>query len=320
MISLRPVDTTNYRECIELSVAPEQQGFVASNLQSLADAYVWREAAEPFAVYADDELVGFALLFPFAGDVDDDAIPEPGTERGMILVRLMIDARFQGRGHGRDGLEAIIELVRDRGLLAVRLSVLPGQRSQTPLGNPSVSSSICADSVSEIPLCVLGRRGRDIMDQPELIAGLRARPRLGGDLLEVGILDDLGRDERRGHQHPHGLVGLVREPMGAVGPAREVGRVPFRELARAVAGAQRRPAAQHHEVLLRAVVEVERQPVPRPELVDGRAQLVATRQPFGAGAAARPVLALVPRVRPDVVVAHGRILEALRPRGAQRES
>jgi GNAT superfamily N-acetyltransferase len=102
MISLRPVDTNNYRECIELSVAPEQQGFVASNLQSLADAYVWREAAEPYAVYSDDEMVGFALLFPFAGDVDDDSIPEPGTERGMVLVRLMIDGRFQGRGYGRD--------------------------------------------------------------------------------------------------------------------------------------------------------------------------------------------------------------------------
>jgi diamine N-acetyltransferase len=86
---------------------------------------VWRPAAEPFAVYSDDELVGFALLFPFAGDVDDESIPEPGTERGMVLVRLMIDRRFQGRGYGRDALEAIVENVRDRGLPTVRLSVVP---------------------------------------------------------------------------------------------------------------------------------------------------------------------------------------------------
>jgi diamine N-acetyltransferase len=125
MISLRPVDSTNYRECIELSVAPEQQGFVASNVQSLADAYIYRPAAEPYGVYSDDELVGFALLFPFAGDVDDESIPEPGTERGMILVRLMIDARFQGRGYGRDALEAILDNVRVRGLPTVRLSVVP---------------------------------------------------------------------------------------------------------------------------------------------------------------------------------------------------
>jgi diamine N-acetyltransferase len=124
VISLRPVDSTNYRELIDLSVAPEQQGFVASNVRSLAEAYVWREGAEPYAVYADDEIVGFALLFPF-GDVEYPAIPEPGTELGMVLVRLMIDARFQGRGYGREALEAIVENVRDRGLPTVRLSVVP---------------------------------------------------------------------------------------------------------------------------------------------------------------------------------------------------
>jgi diamine N-acetyltransferase len=124
MISLRPIDSSNYRECIELSVAPDQQRFVASNLHSLADAYVWREAAEPYAVYSGDEMVGFALLFPLA-DGAEDSIPEPGTERGYILVRLMIDDRFQGRGYGRAALDAIAELVRDRGLPTLRLSVVP---------------------------------------------------------------------------------------------------------------------------------------------------------------------------------------------------
>jgi diamine N-acetyltransferase len=125
MISLRPVDASNYEECIALSVAPDQQRFVASNLQSLADAYVWREAAEPYAVYADDEMVGFGLLFPFAGGVADDSVPEPGTERGYIIVRLMVDERFQGRGYGRAALDAIVNLVRARGLRELRLSVAP---------------------------------------------------------------------------------------------------------------------------------------------------------------------------------------------------
>jgi diamine N-acetyltransferase len=70
-------------------------------------------------------MVGFALLFPFADGVDEDAMPEPGTESGLILVRLMIDDRFQGRGYGRAALDAIVELVRDRGLPIVRLSVVP---------------------------------------------------------------------------------------------------------------------------------------------------------------------------------------------------
>jgi diamine N-acetyltransferase len=112
-IALRPVDSSNYRECIELRVAPDQERFVASNLQSLADAYVWRDGAEPYAVYSDDEMIGFALLFPL----------EEG--RGFTLVRLMIDRRFQGRGYGRGALEAIVELVRSRELATIRLSVVP---------------------------------------------------------------------------------------------------------------------------------------------------------------------------------------------------
>jgi diamine N-acetyltransferase len=125
MITLRPIDSSNYRECIELSVAPDQERFVASNQQSLAEAYVWREAAEPLAVYSDDEMVGFGLLFPL-GDADaDDSVPEPDALRGYILVRLMIDGRFQGHGYGRAALDAIIEIVRARKLATIRLSVVP---------------------------------------------------------------------------------------------------------------------------------------------------------------------------------------------------
>jgi diamine N-acetyltransferase len=125
MISLRPVTSSNHREVIELTVAPDQRGFVASNVQSLADAYVWRDAAEPYAVYADDELVGFALLYPLAEGASEDTLPPDATLRGYILVRLMIDARFQGRGYGRAALDAIVETVRGRGLGTVRLSVVP---------------------------------------------------------------------------------------------------------------------------------------------------------------------------------------------------
>ena len=125
MISLRPIDSSNYRECIELSVAPDQQRFVASNVQSLADAYVWREAPSRTPSTRTTKWWASRCFFPAPDGGDDDSIPEPGTERGLILVRLMIDDRFQGRGAGRAALEAIVDLVRGRGLGTVRLSVVP---------------------------------------------------------------------------------------------------------------------------------------------------------------------------------------------------
>ena len=124
-VSLRPVDQANYRDCISLSVAAGQERFVASNVQSLADAYVWRDAAEPYAVYADDEPVGFALLYPLVEDEDVYPLPADAEVHGLVLVRLMVDARFQGRGYGRNALEAVVALTRERGLDRLRLSVVP---------------------------------------------------------------------------------------------------------------------------------------------------------------------------------------------------
>jgi diamine N-acetyltransferase len=124
-VSLRAVDSGNYRECIALTVAPDQERFVASNVMSLAESYVWRDGAEPYAVYSDDQVVGFALLFPLGEGEPDDSVPHPDTIRGFVLVRLMIDRRFQGHGLGRAALDAIVELIRSRGLQTIRLSVVP---------------------------------------------------------------------------------------------------------------------------------------------------------------------------------------------------
>jgi diamine N-acetyltransferase len=70
-------------------------------------------------------MVGFAMLFPLAGDVPRHPVPPDATLRGYVLVRLMIDARFQGHGYGRDALDAIVETVRERGLATIRLTVIP---------------------------------------------------------------------------------------------------------------------------------------------------------------------------------------------------
>jgi diamine N-acetyltransferase len=124
-VSLRPVDQGNYQACIDLAVNPSQEPFVASNVQSLADAYVWRDAAEPYAVVAGDEVVGFALLYPLVEGEPAYPLPADGEVRGLVLVRLMVDARHQGRGYGRAALEAVVELARERGHGSLRLSVVP---------------------------------------------------------------------------------------------------------------------------------------------------------------------------------------------------
>jgi diamine N-acetyltransferase len=106
-ITLREIAKDTVRAVINLSVAPEQRGFVASNAVSLAQA-LFHDAAWYRAVYADDELVGFVMLS------DETLRKDPPAEPRIGLWRLMIDHRFQRRGIGREVLRLVLEYVRGR--------------------------------------------------------------------------------------------------------------------------------------------------------------------------------------------------------------
>ncbi|MBU1050062.1 GNAT family N-acetyltransferase [Candidatus Bipolaricaulota bacterium] len=95
-ITLRAITMDNFAECIKLSVGEDQRDFVASNVYSLAEAKA-DGVSNPYAIYADDQMVGF-IMYDF----------EPKENRGYIS-RLMIDARFQGQGHGREAMTRAID-------------------------------------------------------------------------------------------------------------------------------------------------------------------------------------------------------------------
>ncbi len=59
-ITLREITPQNFRECIDLKVADGQENFVAANLMSIAQAKIY-PTAKPFAVYHDNEMVGFVM-------------------------------------------------------------------------------------------------------------------------------------------------------------------------------------------------------------------------------------------------------------------
>ncbi|MFE9747497.1 GNAT family N-acetyltransferase [Saccharothrix saharensis] len=110
---LEPVTEDNYRAVIGLEVHEEQRAFVATNLKSIADAWIHRPKLQPLALFGGEELVGFTLL-------ERD---RPGV---LHIVRFMIDRRAQGRGLGRKGLAAIADVARSEGRTELVLSVVPG--------------------------------------------------------------------------------------------------------------------------------------------------------------------------------------------------
>lgn len=98
MISLRTIDENNFSAIMKMK-RPEGESFVASTAYSLAQAWLYRDAGDvfPFAIYHDEEPVGFLML-------DEDL-----EERCLAIWRLLFPPEHQFKGYG----SAVIQLVID---------------------------------------------------------------------------------------------------------------------------------------------------------------------------------------------------------------
>lgn len=102
MVELRKITKDNYEECLNLSVADNQKAFVSSTVHSLAQAWVYYDTAFPFAIYADDIMVGFIMLGYYE------------VKNQYTLWKFMIDERYQNRGYGRKALQLGMQYLIDQ--------------------------------------------------------------------------------------------------------------------------------------------------------------------------------------------------------------
>ena len=103
-MELRAITEQNYQKILDLSTGAGQEEFVARNVRSLAQAWVFRDRARPYALYEGEEPVGFIMF---------DWRPE---KKWVEIWRLMIDHRFQGKGYGRAAVRKALEFLRESGL------------------------------------------------------------------------------------------------------------------------------------------------------------------------------------------------------------
>lgn len=111
MITLQPVNEKNVWELLKLEVQEHQKDFVATNTQSIVEAYTTVAAggvALPFGIYDGDVPVGF-LMIGYCGDWED----APAVAAGNYSIwRLMIDLHHQGKGYGRKAMELALDYIR----------------------------------------------------------------------------------------------------------------------------------------------------------------------------------------------------------------
>ena len=97
MVELKEITKDNYEECLNLSVADNQKNFVSSNIYSLAQAWVYYNTAFPFAIYADNIMVGFIMLGYYE------------AQNYYTIWKLMIDTHYQNKGYGKVALKLGID-------------------------------------------------------------------------------------------------------------------------------------------------------------------------------------------------------------------
>lgn len=109
MIELRKITDNNLNECLKLQPNEDQKSFVATNISSLAEAYVALTNNEcipmPYAVYSDEIMVGFIML---SYNEPDEAF----DENTYWVWRLMVDKQQQGKGYGKEAMVKALELIK----------------------------------------------------------------------------------------------------------------------------------------------------------------------------------------------------------------
>ena len=126
-LELQTIDDINKSAVALLEVFDHQKTYIASNKNSLETAAnkEYSQIARPFAIYADEQIIGFAM---FAFELTSS---DPNDR--YWLWRFMIDKNFQGNGYGSAALEKIIAYFKRHGADHILLSTKESNTSALSL-------------------------------------------------------------------------------------------------------------------------------------------------------------------------------------------
>lgn len=95
MIQFKTIDEDNFYDVIGMELPDDD--FVAENVFSLAEAWLSKGDMMPYAIYNDDELVGFIML------------EKNYKEGGLGILRMMIATEHQNKGYGKESIKLVLE-------------------------------------------------------------------------------------------------------------------------------------------------------------------------------------------------------------------
>ncbi|WP_168124078.1 GNAT family N-acetyltransferase [Paenibacillus sp. HB172176] len=101
-ISIQEVDQRNWFDCTKLKVSEENgKRFIVPIVYSIAESR-FEKHLKTIAIYKDDKVIGFSV---YCIDKDD----------GQYWIYVyMIDADYQGKGYGKEGLIRLLEYIKTK--------------------------------------------------------------------------------------------------------------------------------------------------------------------------------------------------------------
>ena len=102
MIELKEITKNNFDEVTSLEVFPHQKSFVSSVKDSLAQAWLYRDTAFPFAIYDSEVPVGFVMLGYYE------------AREQYTLWKFFIDKKYQNKGYCKMALRLAVNYLADR--------------------------------------------------------------------------------------------------------------------------------------------------------------------------------------------------------------
>ena len=104
-LRLIPVTIDNYINVIKLCVAPEQEQFVGTPAEAMADKLFHPQFIMCAIEHVEsNKLIGFLMY--------DPASPKTNPVNNVALERFLLDCHFQGKGFGVKSLRLFVEHIR----------------------------------------------------------------------------------------------------------------------------------------------------------------------------------------------------------------
>lgn len=96
IVKLVEVNTENWYECCNLALSSDQKVYMEPNAISIAQSK-FEPSLQPFAIYADEKVVGFLMYNTVPEELD-----------GYWIYRIMVDKEYQGKGIGKAATKLMI--------------------------------------------------------------------------------------------------------------------------------------------------------------------------------------------------------------------